>query len=139
VNPSLYFAFRQRYRLNGDPVHANPFAPWTLDDLYPEVLAYELDLAGYGDLPREPEIEEWLHSLWDSHWPLLFLVERCCDDGELLPLQLRESRLKDFPLDSVVACERAIAAVPYDYEEDLFRVISWAVRIERARRRAKAY
>src|SRR5687767_1555677 len=128
MNPSLLFAYRQRTRLNGDLVHANPFAPWTVDDLFPEVGYWDLNLAGYREVPFEEEIEEWLQSLVESYWPLLFLVEQCCHDGELLGRDLRASRLARFPHDAIAACEEAIAAVPEEHATELFFMIHWAVR-----------
>jgi hypothetical protein len=126
---------RQRYRLNGDPVYDNTVLGWTVEDLYPEVTYYELDLAGFGEIPLGPEVENWLILLTDSNAPLLFLVEQACHDGELLDRQLRATRLAKFPLPWIAACEEAIAAVPADYANELFFMIYWAVRIERARRR----
>jgi hypothetical protein len=134
VNPSLYFQWRPRYRLNGEPVYDNPFKPWSVDDVFPWIDISDLRLVGYSELPEDEAIDEWIDSIYSSDWPLLFLIERCCDDGELLPLQIRESRLKGFPLESLWACESAIASAPLAYERQLFFMISWAVRIERARR-----
>jgi hypothetical protein len=134
MNPDLYFQWRPRYRLNGEPVYDNPFKPWSIDDVFPFVDIDDLCLVGYDELPEDEEIEAWLESIWCSDWPLQFLIERCCDDGELLPLELRETRLKVFPLAAVLACEDAIASAPCDYEDELFFIISWALRIDRARR-----
>ena len=137
MNPNLLFAYRQRYRLNGDPVYENPFAPWTCDDLFPWVEYWDLNLAGYRELPADEEVDEWIHSLFESQWPLLFLIEQSCHDGELLDEDLRKTRLAKFPLDAIVANEEAIAAAPNGYEDALFFMIHWAVRIERARRRGR--
>lgn len=136
MNPKLYFAFRQRKALNGKDVFENPFAPWTVYDLYPQLdLDDDWEPAGLLDFLFEPGIEEWLEDVDRSFWPLFFLIEQCCHDGELLELQMRESRLRRFPMESVQACEAAIASVPIERADDLFRVVSQAVRIERARRR----
>ena len=137
MNPKLLFAFRQRRRLNGDPVYENPFAAWTEDDLFPGIDYWELNLAGYRELPCDEAIDEWVESLFESHWPLPFLIEQCCHDGELLPRDLRGTRLAAFPHDAIGACEQAIAAVPEEYATELFFMIHWAVRIERARRRGR--
>ena len=102
--------------------------------MFPCVDIDDLRLAGFSELPEDEEMETWLESVWCSDWPLLFLIERCCDDGELLPLQLRETRLQGFPLAAILACEDAIASAPCDYADELFFMISWAVRIDRARR-----
>jgi len=124
-----------RCRLNGDPIcRENPYAPWKDEDVYPEVLSYHLDLAGFGELPDDPVIDEWLESFWWSRWPVLFLIERCCHDGEVLTLDLRETRMMGFPIDAIAACEHALATVPADYEQELFFIVSWAVRFERGSR-----
>src|SRR5690242_10792722 len=101
---------RQRYRLNGDPVYEKTFMGWTVEDLYPEVTYYELDLAGFKEIPFDSEVENWLILLTDISAPLLFLVEQACHDGELLDRQLRATRLAKFPLPWIHACEEAIAA-----------------------------
>lgn len=137
MNPNLYFAWNQRHRLNGAPVFENPFAPWAFDDLFPCVEYWDLNLAGYAELPYEQEVEEWIDFLYRSDWPLLFLIEQCCHDGELLDLALRETRMRAFPIEAAVACEHAIARVPLDYADELFFMVYWAVRIERARRRGR--
>ena len=137
VNPKLLFAYGQRRRLNGDLVYENPFAPWTLEDVFPWVDWYEFNLTGYRELPDVIEIEEWLQAIFESRWPLLFLIEQCCHDGELLDRDLRATRLSRFPHDAIGACEEAIAAAPPEYEDKLFFMIHWAVRIERARRRGR--
>ena len=139
MNPSLLFAFRQRYRLNGEGVHPNPFAPWTEDDLYPYLdLEEDWGTAGLWDSPDCEAILDCLESLDDSLLPILFLIERCCHDGELLGRDLRETRLARFPLDTAIACERAIASVPLEIAESTFFLIYWAVRIERARRKGSS-
>lgn len=138
MNPNLLFAFRQRYRLNGEPVHENPFAPWSEDDLYPCLdIEDDLGAAGIWDFPECEDIYEWLASLEGNYWPILFLIERCCHDGELLDIDIRETRMAKFPLEAAVACERAIASVPEEIADDLFFLVYWAVRIERARRRGR--
>ena len=137
MNPNLYFAWRQRRRLNGEPVYENPFAPWEFDDLFPDIEYWDLNLAGYRDLPFEEEIEEWIGSLYRSYWPLWLLIEQSCHDGELLDLDLRATRLARFPPDAIAACEQAIGAVPQEYADELFFMVYWAVRIERARRRGR--
>jgi len=135
MNPKLFFAFKQRRTLNGALVHDNPFAPWTVEDLYPGFDDWDMNLAGYREIPWEEEIEEWLLSLDGSYWPLQFLIEQCCHDGELLDLALRETRMSQFPIEAAMACEEAISRVPLDYSDELFFMIYWSVRIERARRR----
>ena len=89
MNPHLLFAWRQRYRLNGDPVYGNPFAPWSEDDVFPFVDLWDFNLAGFRELRYEEGVEEWLESLFESYWPLLFLIEQSCHDGELLDRDLR--------------------------------------------------
>lgn len=138
MNPKLYFAFRQRRKLSGKDVFENPFAPWTIDDLYPWLdMDDDWEPAGLFEFMFEPEVEKWLDAAERSYWPVFFLIEQCCHDGELLDLQLRESRLRPFPLESIQACEATIASAPAQIADDLFRVIWQAVRIERARRRGK--
>lgn len=137
VNPNLLFHYSRRRRLNGDPVFENPFAPWREEDLFPWVELWDFNLAGYRELRDVPEIEEWLEAVWGSHWPLLFLIEQSCHDGELLDQDLRVTRLARYPLDAICACEEAIACVPWEYEKQIFFMIYWAVRIERARRRGR--
>ena len=137
MNPNLYFAFRQRKTLDGRDVFENPFAPWTVDDLYPFLdLKDDWEPSGLFDF-WEPEVQDWLDSIERSLWPVFFLIEQCCHDAELLDLQFRESRLCRFPIQGIQACEAAIASVPPEHADDLFRVIWQAVRIERARRHYK--
>lgn len=137
MNPNLFFAYSQRHRLNGDPVYDNPFAPWTYDDLYPEIEYWDLNLAGYRDLPFCEEIEDWLMSLNRSYWPLWLLIEQSCRDGKLLERDLRATRLAKFPLEAIAACQVAIESVPQEYADELFFLVHWSVRIERARRRGR--
>jgi hypothetical protein len=125
---------RQRYRLNGDPVYEKTFLGWTVEDLYPEITDYELELAGLDEVPYG-EVEDWLIRLNEGNAPLLFLVEQACHDGELLDRQLRATRLAKFPISWIGACEEAIASVSPEYSDELFFLVYWAVRIERAARR----
>ena len=76
-------------------------------------------------------------ALEESGFPLCFLIERCCHDGELMPRDLRQSRLSAFPPAWRVACEAAIAAAPVEDAYELFFFVYWSVRLERARRRAE--
>jgi hypothetical protein len=138
MNPNLLFAFRQRYRLSGEPVHANPFEPWTEDDVFPTLdIDDDVAAAGLWDKPECEEIYQWLEKLGSNQWPLFFLIEQCSYDGELLDLDMRATRLSSFPLEATIACEHAIDSIPHDIFEDIIFVIHWAVRIERARRRGR--
>jgi hypothetical protein len=91
--------------------------------------------AAIGKAARLTNEEEWLLLSRGSDWPLMFLVEQCCHDGELLDLSLRETRMRRFPIEAAMECEEAIANVPREYAKELFFLVHWAVRIERARRR----
>jgi len=123
-----------RRRLNGERVVEYQFGPWTIDDLFPVIEKWDLNLAGYRELPLCEEIEEWLASLDRSNWPLWLLIEQSCHDGELLDRDLRLTRISSFPLGAIVACEELIASVPPDFEKELLFMVHWSVRIERARR-----
>ena len=76
-------------------------------------------------------------ALEESGFPLCFLIERCCHDGELMPRDLRQSRLSAFPPAWRVACEAAIAAAPVEDADELFFFVYWSVGLERVRRRAE--
>lgn len=131
----------RRY-LNNELVDPPQLGPWTEADLFPEWDSEDLFTLGLYDIDADEdewdEINDWLLTLDDSPFPVTFLIERCCDDGELLPEDIRETRLKDFPRHWVSACQTALNDAPEPFAEDLFFVIFWSVRIERARRLATA-
>ena len=68
----------------------------------------------------------------------LFLTERCCHDGDLMHVDMRETLLQEFPRRSRTACRAAIQEVTEYGGTDLILVIAWAVCIERARRHAES-
>lgn len=130
----------RRY-LNGELVDPPAIGVWAEEDLFPELDYDDLATAGlfeiWADEDDWEELEAWIESLVQSRAPLSFLIERCCDDGEILPDEIIETRLKDCPQTWVSACMTAINNAPNAIASDLLRVVSWAVRIERARRLAE--
>lgn len=131
----------RRY-LNGELVDPPQLGSWVETDLFPELDYDDLATVGlfeiWADEVDWEELVAWIESLAQSRAPLFFLIERCCDDGEILPDEMIETRLKDCPQTWVSACTIAINSAPNAIASDLLRVVSWAVRIERARRLAEA-
>ena len=130
----------RRY-LNGELIEPPQLGPWVEEDLFPCVEYDDLATAGLFELGLGEEdwdvVEEWLWFLEESDAPLYFLIERCCDNGGLLPEDMLATRLKDFPLPWISACRNAIDAAPEIVAEELIYVIAWAVRIGRANRYAE--
>ncbi len=131
----------RRY-LNGELVDPPQLGPWHEADLFPELDYDDLVTAGLFEICADEddwaELETWIGSLMRSRAPLFFLIERCSDDGELLPDEMIETRLKDCPQAWVSACMVAINNAPNAIVGELIGVVSWAVRIERARRLIEA-
>ena len=131
----------RRY-LNGELVVPPQLGTWVEADLFPEIDYDDLVTAGLFEICADEddweELETWLDSLMQSHAPLFFLIERCCDDGEVLPYEMIETRLKDCPQTWVSACMAVINNAPNAIASELLGVVSWAVRIERARRLTEA-
>lgn len=127
----------RRY-LNGELVNPPVLGQWSEADLFPEIEYEDFVAAGLFDIAMDDDdrskVEEWLLTIQSSEAPLLFLIERCCDGGELLPTEMIETRLKDCPWQWTSACMRAIKFAPEAVACDLFRAFSRAVVIERARR-----
>ncbi|MCA2997674.1 MAG: hypothetical protein ING75_03635 [Rhodocyclaceae bacterium] len=135
----------RRY-LNGELVDPPQLGPWTPTDLDPidgwDDLWDDLVTAGLLDLECEDDdewglIERWLDSLCCSSIPLMFLIERCCGEDELLSQDMIDTRLKDFPAHWRSACLAAIGEAPEWLGDEILVVVAWAVRIERARRLAE--
>jgi hypothetical protein len=77
--------------------------------------------------------EEWLERAWIEG--IVVALERCCNaDGELLPREVREARLADFPFEMQIACEQHLRALPHEDGSAALRINYWMVRIERAQR-----
>lgn len=126
----------RRY-LNGELVDPPQLGSWVEEDLFPWFDMADLIDAGLYDIDASDnewaEIEEWLISLEESDAPLLWLIERCCDNGKLLPDQMIETRLKDCSQDWISACMSAINAVPEEFASEVLGAVSMAVRVERIR------
>ena len=126
----------RRY-LNGELVDPPQLGPWVEEDLFPWLDVEDLIDAGLYDIAASEdeweEIEAWLLSLEQSEAPLLWLIERCCDSGELLPDQMIETRLKDCSQDWISACGTAIKAAPEEFASELLSALSLAVRVDRNR------
>ena len=88
----------RRY-LNGELVDPPQLGPWVDEDLFPWLDVEDLIDAGLYDIAASDEewaeIEDWVESLGQSDAPLLWLIERCFDCGEFLPVEMIETRLKD--------------------------------------------
>ena len=131
----------RRY-MNGKLVDPPQLGPWVEGDLFP-VISDEWEPAGLFELDVDDEdeyqcVEWWLDALHNPDIPVLLLKERCCHDGELLHMDMRETRLQEFPRRWRTACCAAIQEVVEYGGTELISVIAWAVRIERARRYAEA-
>ena len=130
----------RRY-LNGEIVDPPQLGPWVEEDLFPWLDVEDLINAGLYDIAASDdqwsEIETWLLSLEQSEAPLFWLIERCFDNGELLPNQLIETRLKDCSQDWLSACLSAIKAAPEEFASEVLGAVSMAVRVERNRRGTK--
>jgi hypothetical protein len=129
----------RRY-MNGELVDPPELGPWVEGDLFP-VISDEWVTAGLFELNVADEdeyqvVEWWLAKLHNPDVPVLFLIERCCHEGELLHVDMRETRLQEFPKRWRTACRAAIQEVVEYGGVELISVIAWAVRIERARRHA---
>lgn len=127
----------RRY-MNGELVDPPQLGPWVEEDLFPWLDVDDLFDAGLYEISADDEewsqIEEWLDSLQQSDAPLLWLIERCCDYGELLPKQIIETRLKDCSQDWVGACMSALKAAPEEFVGEVIASVAMAVRVERNRR-----
>jgi hypothetical protein len=131
----------RRY-LNGELIDPPQLGPWVEEDLFPCLEYDDLETAGLSELAIDEDdwdaVEDWLQSLDEANAPIYFLIERCCDDGGLLPEDMLATRLKDFPRPWIATCRNAIDAAPAIVAGELLYIIAWAVRIERARRYAEA-
>ncbi len=76
-------------------------------------------------------------SLEQSEAPLLWLIERCLDNGELLPDELIETRLKDCSQNWISACLSAIKAAPEEFAREVLGAVLMAMRVERNKRDTK--
>ena len=127
----------RRY-LNGELVDPPELGPWTEADLFPLLDYDDFINAGLFDIAMDEdewdEVEAWLVTLNASDVPLLFLIERCCDRGELLPDEMIETRLKDCSQGWISACQSAIATAPEGFVDELLSAVSLAVRVDRNRR-----
>ena len=130
----------RRY-LNGELVDPPQLGPWVEDDLFPWLDAKDFIDAGLYDIEADAdewaEIEDWLLEIQQSDAPLLWLIERCFDNGELLPIQMIETRLKNCSQDWISACMSAINAAPTACASEVLGVVSFAVRVERNGRATK--
>ena len=130
----------RRY-LNGELVEPPQLGTWVVDDLFPWLDAKDFIDAGLYDIEADAdewaEIEDWLLEIQQSDAPLLWLIERCLDNGELLPIQMIETRLKDCSQDWISACMSAINAAPTAFASEVLGVVSFAVRVERNGRATK--
>lgn len=124
----------RRY-LNGELVDPPQLGAWVEDDVFPWLDLDDLVDAGLFQIAASDdewnEIEEWLLSTEQSEIPILFLIERCCDSGVLLPDEMIETRLQDCSQDWISACLSAINAAPQEFASELFSALSLAVRVER--------
>lgn len=78
------------------------------------------------------EQSDWFdRACWDG---VAVALEQCCEEGRLLPPQLREARLQPFPLQQRAAAENFLREIPARTAKRVLPFIYWAVRIERAKR-----
>ncbi len=108
------------------------------DELWPELEPEDFELGELAleeaDLDEDTSLAVW--ELYDQLWPdgLLVPLEQCCDAGVLLPPELRETRLRRFPLDLGARLEAAMRHIPPQVLAPLAMHVYWTVRCSRARR-----
>lgn len=108
------------------------------DELWPELEPEDFELGELAleeaELDEETALRVW--ELYDQLWPdgLLVPLEQCCDEGVLLPPELREARLRRFPLDLGAWLEAAMRHIPPKVLAPLAMHVYWTVRCCRARR-----
>jgi hypothetical protein len=100
------------------------------NELHHHVLTAELD-------PRfEDEFDEWLDYLIDAdEHTLMLAIEQSCDDGMLLPWDMRAVRLDSLPADTLARLHWLLGACPRHVLVHLVLYVYWLTRSERARRR----
>jgi hypothetical protein len=112
--------------------------PIPKDELWPELEPEDFDLGELAleeaDVDEDSAFAVW--ELYDQLWPdgLLVPLEQCCDAGELLPPELREARLRRFPLELGVRLEAAIRHIPSKMLVPFAMHVYWTLRCSRARR-----
>lgn len=128
-----------------DPWHAEADAFATHQD------GRDYDVAAAAELPDEliahaeaadadpdfqREYDEWFEHLLDrDDHTLLLVIEQSCDDGVLLPWDMRGVRLATVPSHTLAELHRLLEACPRHVLVHLAHYVYWLLRSERARRR----
>jgi hypothetical protein len=82
------------------------------------------------------QFEEWWDWLCEGEdWCLLLAIEQSCDQGVLLPWDMRAVRLKTLPRERLAQLHWFLESCPRHILVHLVLYTYWAVRSERARRR----
>jgi hypothetical protein len=108
------------------------------EELWPELEPEDFELGELAleeaDLDDDTSLAVW--ELYDKLWPdgLLAPLEQCCDAGMLLPPELREVRLRRFPLDFGARLEAAMRGIPPEVLVPFAMHVYWTLRCSRARR-----
>lgn len=130
---------------NRDPWHAEAEA-WICnqsDSDYDVAEAAELPdelaahaIAADNDPEFDTELDEWLTDVHEAEVPTLMLaIEQSCDEGMLLPWDMRGVRLQSLPAATLAQLHWLLGACPRHVLVHLVHYVYWLLRSERARRR----
>lgn len=108
------------------------------DELWPDLGPDDFDLGelALADTDLDDEASEAISALYDRFWRdgLLLPLEHCRDAGTLLPPELREARLRRFPLDAGARLEATMRRIPPTVRAAFAMHGYWTLRCSRARR-----
>lgn len=108
------------------------------EELWPELDAgdFELGELAIAEIELDDDSVAAIWSLYDRLWTdgLLVPLEQSCDAGILLPAELREARLRRFPIDVGARLEATMRRLPKVLLAALAMHVYWTLRCCRARR-----
>ncbi len=128
-----------------DPWHAEAQA-WTYGHSYrdhevacaaelPEELSAHA-IAAQLDPDFDTQLNEWITHLYEAEIHTLMLaIEQSCDNGVLLPWDMRGVRLGSLPPETLAQLHWLLGACPRHVLAHLVHYVYWVMRSERARRR----
>ena len=125
--------------------------PWNFEADAIELLEGDFDVADAAELPAElshhaiaasldwtfeETFEEWFNYLWDpGRQEVLLALEQSCDEGILLPWEMRAVRLWTAPPEAIAALHWCWDRCPKHVSVALAHYVYWLVRAERSRRK----
>jgi hypothetical protein len=115
---------------------AGPFEVADAADL-PDEIAHHAEAAELDD-DYQDEWERWFDRLSED-LVVLLVLEQCCSDGVLLPLDMRGARLLRALPQAVDTLHHFWRTAPEHLSVCLSHYVYWVVRAERARRRGTPY